>query len=69
MAYLRELPFPLSEAGDDFLDALFKFANTYTEESVLRSFAKAEAERAKKVSADDLRLLGYSDEEIVCMEE
>ncbi len=69
MVYLKALPFPLNKADDDFLEVFFKFANTYTEESVLLSFNKVEAEQAKKVSADDLRELGYSDEDIICMEE
>ena len=69
MAYFRELPLPLGEIDGDFAEAFFKFANTYTEESVRAGYMKEEAERQKKVSADDLRELGYSDEEILEMEE
>ena len=69
MAYFRELPQPLSETDADFAELFFKFANTYTEESILRGYIKEEAERQKKISADDLRELGYSDEDILEMED
>ena len=69
MAYFRELPQPLGETDADFAEAFFRFANTYTEESILRGYMKEEAERQKKISADDLRELGYSEEDIMEMED
>lgn len=68
MVYFRVLPLPLSEIDGDFSDFFFKFANTYTEESVLRGYQKEEFEKEKSVTADDLRDLGYSDEDILNME-
>ena len=69
MAYFRELPLPLSEIDGDLAEVLFKFANTYTTESILHGYMKEEAERKKKISADDLRDLGYSEEDIMNMED
>ena len=69
MVYFRELPQPLVEIDGDFAELFFKFANTYTEESILRGYMKEEAERQKKVSADDLRELGYSEKDILEMED
>ena len=69
MAYFRELPLPLSEIDGDFAEAFFRFANTYTTESILHGYMKEEAERKKKISADDLRDLGYSEEDIMNMED
>ena len=69
MVYFRELPQPLGEIDGDFAELFFKFANTYTEESILRGYMKEEADRQKKISADDLRELGYSEEDILEMED
>ena len=69
MVYFRELPLPLSEIDGDFAEVFFRFANTYTEESILHGYMKEEAEKQKAISADDLRDLGYSDEEILTMED
>ena len=63
------MPLPLSEIDGDFAEVFFKFANTYTEESILRGYMKEEAERQREISADDLRDLGYSEEDILNMED
>lgn len=62
MVYFRVLPLPLNEIDDDFLDLFFNFANTFTEDSVLQGFIKAQNEKEVEVSDDVLRELGYSDE-------
>lgn len=67
MVYFRELPLPLKELDDDFMDFFFKFANTFTEDSVLKGFLKEESEKAKEVSEDTLKELGYTDEDILNM--
>ena len=67
MVYFRELPLPLKELDDDFMDFFFKFANTFTEDSVLKGFLKEESEKSKEVSEDTLKELGYTDEDILNM--
>ena len=67
MVYFRELPLPLKELDSDFIDFFFKFANTFTEESILRGYIKEEAAREKEVSDDVLKDLGYTDEDILNM--
>ena len=67
MAYFRELPAPLAEIDPDFLEIFYNFANTYTEESV----RQAHSERRKSegsVASDDMKGLGYSDEDIAGMD-
>lgn len=63
--YFRELPLPLREADDDFLDFFFKFANTYTEESILTGFIKNEEKKEREVTDDALKDLGYDDRDIL----
>ena len=65
MIYFRELPLPLKEIDDDFLGIFFNFANTYTEDSVLTGFIKEEREKEKEVSEEDLKELGYTDEDLL----
>ena len=68
MAYFRELPVPLNELNPEFLGIIYKFANTFTEESVLRGFTKQREEHESKPTADMMRRLGYSEEDIAKME-
>jgi hypothetical protein len=49
------------------MELFFKFANTFTEESVLSGYLKDEAEKEKEVHDEDLKDLGYSDEDILNM--
>ena len=66
MVYFRVLPVKISELDEDFMFFFFKFANTYTEESILTNYSKMRAE--KEVSEDDLKELGYTDEDILNMD-
>ena len=66
--YFRELPLPLREIDDDYLEFFFKFANTYTEESILTGFIKDEEKKEKEVTEDALKDLGYDDKDILCSE-
>lgn len=59
MVYFRELPLPLGEIDDDFLGFFFRFANTYTEDSILRGYIDEESKKQKPVSDDVLAELGY----------
>lgn len=63
--YFRELPVKLKEIDDDYLDFFFKFANTYTETSVLTGFIKDEEKREKEISEDALKDLGYDDKDFL----
>lgn len=65
MVYFRTLPVPLNEIDDDFLELFFNFANTYTEESILSGYVKQTVEKEKEVSEDDLKDLGYTDEDFL----
>lgn len=69
MVYFRTLPFPLNEIDDDFIDIFFKFANTYTEESILSGYVKQVVEKEKEVSSDMLKDLGYTDKDLLNMNE
>lgn len=63
--YFRELPVKLKEVDDDYLDFFFRFANTYTETSVLTGFIKDEEKREKEISEDALKDLGYDDKDFL----
>lgn len=65
MVYFRVLPVPLNELSDDFFDFFFKFANTYTEESILQGYLKSQSEKESKMTAEQMRELGYDDEDIL----
>lgn len=67
MVYFRELSLPINEIDDDFIDLFYKFANTFTEESILNGFLKDEAEKEKEIHDEELKDLGYSDEDILNM--
>jgi hypothetical protein len=62
------LPAPLKELDPAFLDIFFNFANTYPEESVLYTEIKRRKEKESTPSADMLRTLGYTEEQIASME-
>lgn len=68
MVYFRELPLRLDDADDDLLELFFKFANTFTEESILNGYLRDEAEKEKEIRDEELKDLGYSDEDILNME-
>lgn len=67
MVYFRELSLPINEIDEDFIDLFYKFANTFTEESILNGFLKDEAEKEKEIHDEELKDLGYSDEDILNM--
>jgi hypothetical protein len=67
MVYFRELPLPLKEVSEDFLELFYKFANTYTEESILSGFIEETKAKEKEISDEELKDLGYSDEDILNM--
>jgi len=50
------------------MEILFNFANTFTEESVLQGYAKHIKDSTSGPSADVMKELGYSDEEIAGMD-
>lgn len=62
MVYFRVLPARISDCYEWFLGFFFKFATTYTEESILDACIKSRAN--PPVDADLLRAAGYSEEEI-----
>ena len=68
MAYFRELPEPLKETNPDFLEIFFKFANTFTEKSILNGFTKQREKTESGPDARRMKSLGYSDEDIANME-
>jgi hypothetical protein len=68
MVYFRELPLPLKEVDPSLLEIVFNFANTFTEESVLHGYTKQKAEAESGPSAEVMKRLGYSDEEIAGMD-
>jgi len=69
MVYFRELPQPLNDTDNDLLDLFYKFANTFTEESILTGYIKDEMEKEKEIHDEELKDLGYSDEDILNMEQ
>lgn len=67
MVYFRELPLRLNDVDDDLLELFFKFANTFTEESILNGYIRDEREKEKEIQEEELKDLGYSDEDILNM--
>lgn len=67
MVYFRELPLPLNKIDNDFMELFYRFANTFTEESVLHGYLKEEAKAQEELKDNDLRELGYTDEDILNM--
>jgi hypothetical protein len=55
------LPLPINELDEDFLDIFFRFANTYTEDSILHGYIDEESKKLKAVDDDVLAELGYND--------
>jgi len=68
VVYFREFPAPIKEIDPSFLEIIFNFANTYTEESVFNGYTKRIKEITSGPSADIMKKLGYSDEEIAGMD-
>ena len=50
MVYFRELPVKLNDIDDDFIELFFRFANTFTEESILNGYLKDEMEKEKEIN-------------------
>lgn len=65
MVYFRVLPITINDIDDDFTDFFFKFANTYTEESILQGYMKENKEES--VTSEIMAELGYSAKEIANM--
>jgi hypothetical protein len=68
MAYFRELPVPLKELDADILEIFFDFANTYSEKAVQQSYLKKKHELESRPTAQMMKQLGYSYEDIVKMD-
>lgn len=68
MVYFRELPVKVQDADESLLEIIFNFANTFTEDSVLRGFTKQRKDAESTPTADQMRRLGYSEEEIAGMD-
>jgi hypothetical protein len=68
MVYFKALPLPLRELDPDFLEILFRFANTYTADAVYQGYAARRNEEESKSTADQMLKLGYTDEDIAGMD-
>jgi len=68
MVYFRELPVPLAELNPEFLEIFFKFANIFTERGIQINYAKQLEEAESRPTADMMRRLHYSEEDIAKME-
>jgi hypothetical protein len=68
VVYFRELPVPLRRIDENLLEIIFKFANTFTEESVLQGYTKRIKEAESEPTAELMKELGYSDEDIAEMD-
>lgn len=66
--YFRELSCQLSDVDDWFIEYFFKFATTYTEDSILQARVKERVKKDKKMSQDQMRDLGYTEEDIAKMD-
>lgn len=67
MVYFRTLTIPIDEVDDDYSDFIFKFANTFTENSILQGYIKEQKNENKAVSYEMMAELGYSDKDILNM--
>jgi hypothetical protein len=68
MVHFRELPEAIGEIDENILEIIFNFANTFTEESVLQGYIKHIKETESGPSADIMKDLGYSDEDVAGMD-
>jgi hypothetical protein len=68
MVYFRVLPLPLRNLDPDFLEILFKFANTYTAESVYQGYTAQREKEESGPAADRMQALGYTDEDVAGMD-
>ena len=64
---MRELPQPINNYYEDFFELLFKFANTFTEESVRHGFAEQNKKESADLSDEELKELGYTEEDLFNM--
>ena len=68
MVYFRELPVPLKELKPEFLEIFFKFANIFTEKGIQASYVKQLGEAESRPTADMMRRLHYTEEDIAKMD-
>lgn len=62
--YLKECPVKPDYQDDDWYFIMFEFAMNYSLDSIRIAYAKQHEEEKKKVNAEKLRALGYSEEQI-----
>lgn len=61
------MPEQVNAIDEDYLEILYNFANTYTEESIRDWYRKLDSEEEKEPSINDLLDLGYSWKDILEM--
>lgn len=64
MDYLKVCPDPQLIKDDDFLNILFEYAMNYTTEGFRKAYAENLKKENEKVTRDELRDLGYSEEDL-----
>lgn len=64
MDCLKVCPIEVDLMDDDWCYLIFEFAMNYTTESIRYSYHKQKENDGKKVNADVLRKLGYTEEQI-----
>ena len=62
--YLRECPVPNDLRDDDWDFIMFEFCMNFSHRQIKDNYHEYKKQRASAVTADDLRMLGYSEEDI-----
>lgn len=64
MDFLKVLPDPQILDDNDFVNILYEYAMNFDTERFRKAYADSRKKQAEKVSKDELRELGYSEEDI-----
>lgn len=64
MDYLKVCPDPQVINDSDFINIFYEFAMNYTTENLRKQYFENKKKELEKVTRDELRDLGYSEEDI-----
>lgn len=68
MDYLKVCPDPQAITDPDFINIVYEFAMNYTTESLRKSYIENKKREMEKVTRDELRELGYDEEDLTDVE-
>lgn len=65
MVFSRELPDKPGDLYAEFVEIFFKYANTYTADSILHGYMESHKADPAKATPEELRMLGYDEKFIL----